>query len=246
MADAAGCATCHTLPGKVPYSGGYAIRTPFGSVVASNITPDPIAGIGRWRFDDFRRAMLLGLSPEGRHYYPAFPYLNYKDMQEGDLADLFAYLQSLPPSGQEVVENQLVAPFSFRPAMAVWKLLYLEPPGSVSERGAYLTEVLGHCDVCHTIRNFLGAPVDGQHLSGVGEEASINAGTPNVTPHEEGLLRWSEAALKRYLVSAVRPDGQVSGGQMAEVIRGVTSRLTTEDRAAMVAYLRNLPAQPTP
>lgn len=88
IADAAGCATCHTLSEEVPYSGGYAIRTPFGNVIASNITPDPVAGIGRWRFNDFRRAMLLGLSPEGRHYYPAFPYLNYKDMRDGDLADL--------------------------------------------------------------------------------------------------------------------------------------------------------------
>lgn len=246
IADAAGCATCHSTPGYRPYSGGYAIHTPFGDVVASNITPDLVAGIGAWQLEDFRRAMVLGLSPKGRHYYPAFPYSNYKDIRESDLRDLFAYLKTLPPSDRLVEESRLNAPFSFRPAMAMWKLLYLDPPRPVSSRGAYLTEVLGHCGMCHTSRNLLGAPRSDLHLAGVSDHASINAGVPNLTPHIEGLGAWSTESLDRYLTSAVRPDGQISGGQMAEVIEHITSRLTILDRGAMIAYLRSLPAQQTP
>src|ERR1700744_1523557 len=52
------CASCHTVPGSnQPFAGGRAIETPFGNIVASNITPDPDTGIGSWSDEQFDAAI---------------------------------------------------------------------------------------------------------------------------------------------------------------------------------------------
>ena len=84
--DAAGCFACHTdtKGGRQALSGGPALRTPFGTFYAPNITPDPRHGIGRWSDQDFIRALREGVSPDGRHYYPVFPYTSYTKASERD------------------------------------------------------------------------------------------------------------------------------------------------------------------
>jgi mono/diheme cytochrome c family protein len=74
LAGAGYCATCHTARGGKPYAGGYPMRTPFGTIYSTNITPDIETGIGAWSEAAFRRAMHEGVSRDGSHLFPAFPY----------------------------------------------------------------------------------------------------------------------------------------------------------------------------
>ena len=250
LARAAGCLGCHTAAGKdgVPFAGGRELKTPFGSVFGPNITPDPVHGIGAWSAEDFVRAMRYGVRPDGQHYFPAFPYTAFAGMTDGDLRDLWAYLRSLPPDVRPNTPHGLRFPFSLRPALLGWKLLYASgtpmPDGRADgpvARGAYLVEALGHCAECHTPRDALGGRRAGAAYAG----AMTGAGkAPNITP--AALGKWSDADLKEYLSSGMTPDGDFAGGEMAEVIRDSTSRLTAEDLAAVVAYLRTLRPQPIP
>src|SRR5690606_40240405 len=107
-------------------------------------------------------------------------------------------------------------------------------------RGAYLTNALGHCGECHTPRNAFGVLKAERHLAG----AKLGDGptAPNLTP--TGLKDSSDEELKEFLLSAMTPDGDVAAESMSEVVRNTTSQLTQEDLEALVAYLRSLPPLP--
>ena len=145
-------------------AGGAALLTPFGTFYGPNITPDPDHGIARWSDADFIRAMREGTAPDGRHYYPAFPYTSFTLMTDEDLLALKAYIFTLPPAAVPSRPHDLSFPFGFRGLMWTWKLLYLAPGPFVPDpardadwnRGAYLVEGVGHCGECHTPRGFLG------------------------------------------------------------------------------------------
>jgi hypothetical protein len=74
LARAGDCVSCHTAPGGKPYAGGARLGTPFGYMLAPNITPDRTTGIGRWSADDFYRAMHDGVNRQGQDMYPTMPY----------------------------------------------------------------------------------------------------------------------------------------------------------------------------
>ncbi len=156
---------CHTARGDPPYAGGRAIETPFGNVYSSNLTPDTDAGLGRWSADEFWRALPHCRSKSGRLLYPAFPYPNYTRFSRGDAEAIFAHLQSLRAVAQAIRSHTLGFPFDTQAALAVWRALYFRPAAHVDDpersaewnRGAYLVEVLGHCNACHSARNALGA-----------------------------------------------------------------------------------------
>ena len=245
-----GCVACHTdeKNGGALLAGGRALATPFGTFYSSNITPDPDAGIGGWTTGDFVRAMKEGLSPDGQHYYPAFPYPSYAKMAEQDLVDLKAYLDTVEPVSEAVRPHDLGFPFSIRQTLAGWKLLFFDdspfvPDSSQSEswnRGAYLVQGPGHCGECHTPRNMLGGPDLGRYLSGnpVGAEGKA---TPNITPHETGIADWNAVDLAFALESGLTPDYDSFGGGMGEVVSDGTSKLTKEDRDAIAEFLLSLP-----
>ncbi|MEO3435296.1 cytochrome c [Inquilinus sp. CAU 1745] len=247
---AAGCAACHTAEeeGARPLAGGRALSTPFGTFYSPNITPDPEHGIGDWTEADLVRALRGGVSPSGDPYYPAFPYTSYTGMTATDIADLWAYLRSVPPAAVENRPHDLSWPFSWRFLLPVWRSMNFEriPPEAAAvraeqSRGAYLVEALGHCAQCHTPRGPLGGLDEDLHLAGA-EDGPGGEVVPNITPHEEtGIGGWSADDLTFFLEIGMMPDGDFAGGEMADVISETTSRLTTEDRAAMVEYLRNLP-----
>lgn len=250
LAAAGGCVGCHTENRKdaVPFAGGRALPTPFGTFYGPNLTPHPQAGLGRWTEADFVRAMRQGVRPDGAHYYPAFPYTSFARISDPDLADLWAYLRSLPPDPRPSKAHELRWPFRWRYPLVAWKWLYFDagpPAGSGTRtgavaRGAYLAEALGHCGECHTPRNFLGGPRrDRQLAGGKGPEGKD---LPNLTP--TGLKKWSDAELDEFLVTGITPDMDSANATMAEVIRNSTSRLTPGDRAALIAYLRALPPLP--
>ncbi len=256
LVRAAGCHACHSDPKRKdePLSGGAALETPFGTFYGPNITPDPEHGIGRWSDADFLRALRQGVAPDGRHYYPVFPYTSYAGMSEQDALDLKAYLFTLAPVARPDRPHEIAFPFSLRILLGPWKALFFEAKPFAPEpdrnarwnRGAYLVEHLGHCGECHTPRNLLGATDPSRKLAG-NPRGPGNKKVPNITPHPvDGIGRWRDSDITYYLKTGFRPDGDVAGGAMVEVIEQGTGRLNDADRAAIAAYLLGLPPLPGP
>ncbi len=250
LAKAGGCLGCHTDDKKnaIPYAGGRALKTPFGTFFGPNITPHPQAGIGRWTEADFTRAIRHGERPDGANYFPAFPYPSFTKVNDNDLRDLWAYLRTLPPSNRASQPHDLRFPFGWRFLVTFWKWLFFTPgpftaaPGvsDVINRGAYLVQALGHCGECHTPRNFLGGPKRSRFLAG--GKTPEGKDVPNLTPTR--LKKWRDVDFKDFLVTGINADGDVPAEAMGEVIRNTTSQLTPADLAAMIAYLRSLPPLP--
>ena len=250
LANTGGCVACHTEDRKdaVPFAGGRAFKTPFGTFYGPNITPHPQTGIGRWTEIDFIRALRQGDRPDGANYFPAFPYPSFTRISDGDLRDLWAYLQTLPPRSRPNQEHDLRFPFGWRFFVTIWKWFFFSPDpfvvaaGStkIVNRGAYLVQALGHCSECHTPRNFLGGPQRDRFLAG--GKGPDGKRVPNLTPTR--LKNWNDGELKEFLLTGATPDGDAANKTMDEVIRNTTSRLTAEDLAALMAYLRSLPLLP--
>lgn len=245
--NASGCASCHATPGqkdRLVLGGGLALASPFGTFHVPNISPDPNDGIGRWSEADFVTAVLKGTSPDGSHYYPAFPYPSYQHSSVDDVRDLFAYLKTLKPVQGRAPDHALPFPLDVRRNVGVWKALFLNGDAPASgkvlsdpiQRGAYLVNTLGHCAECHSPRNLLGAIVETQRFAG-GPDPEGKGYVPNITAR--GIGDWSEDDLAYFLKTGETPDGDTTGGAMARVIRN-TSLLTDQDRTAMAVYLKSL------
>jgi len=246
---AAGCASCHMAPGatgaqQIVLAGGQEFPSEFGTFVAPNISPDPEQGIGGWSLQEFASAMTRGASPEGTHYYPAFPYASYARAELQDVADLHAFWATLPPSPEPSRPHDVGFPFNIRASLGGWKLLFLRKDWVVggdlspeATRGRYLVEALGHCGECHTPRGALGNMDRSRWLAGVpGPDG--RGGVPNITP---GGLDWSEGEIVEYLTSGFTPDYDSAGGHMALVVSNL-ARLPESERAAIASYLKAVPA----
>jgi mono/diheme cytochrome c family protein len=247
---AGGCASCHATPqqdDKTRLGGGFALTSAFGTFYAPNISPHLRDGIGSWTPEQFLRAIRGGVSPEGNHYYPSFPYTTYQRMAPTDARDLFAFLKTLPVVEGRARSHDLPFIFTIRRGLGLWKLLFLDgqmftpdPSKSASlNRGAYLVEALGHCAECHSPRNLFGAIVKGERFSG-GPDPEGKGWVPNITPHENGLKDWSRGDVAEVLSTGLTPSGDSVGGSMAAVVRN-TSQLPEADRNAMAEYVLSLP-----
>ena len=242
LAAAGDCVVCHTAPGGAPHAGGLAMETPFGKVVTTNITPDAETGIGLWSFSAFQRAMREGISRDGHHLYPAFPYTAFAKTSDEDLTALYAYLMTQPAVRSEPPATQLAFPFSLRPLMAGWNALFHDAAAYQSDvtqtvewnRGAYLVNGLGHCGACHTPRNAFGAERGGKaFLSGAmidGWEA------PALTALSRAPVPWTSEQLYSYLRTGHSPEHGTAAGPMGPVIRELAA-LPEADIRAMAAYL---------
>jgi mono/diheme cytochrome c family protein len=252
LAKAGGCIGCHTQETKdpkdaVPFAGGRALKTPFGTFYGPNITPHPTAGIGKWTEAGFMRAVREGRRPDGSNYFPAFPYASFTHITDSDLRDLWAYLRTLPPSGRASQEHELGFLYRWRIGVSFWKWLYFEPgpiPADPKQsaqvnRGAYLVTALGHCGECHTPRTALGGMKQSRFLAGTAKGPEGKA-VANITPTR--LKKWSDAEIRDFLQTGMTSDGDVTSETMGEVVRNTTSQLTPEDLAALIAYLRTVPA----
>jgi len=248
MFFAGGCASCHAVPGqddKTKLGGGLGLKSPFGTFYVPNISPDPNDGIGQWTEANFVTAMTKGTSPDGRHYFPAFPYTSYQHMRVEDVRDLFAFLKTLPPVQGRVRDHDVPFPFNVRRLLGGWKLLFLdgkpfEPDASKPadwNRGAYLVNGPGHCAECHSPRNTLGGITSAQRFAG-GPNPEGEGWVPNIT--QAGLKDYSDKDIEYLLETGNTPEGDSVGGAMAPVIRN-TSQLTPEDRHAMAVYIKSLP-----
>ena len=246
--NAGGCASCHAVPNqpdRLKLGGGLAIPSPFGTFYAPNISPDPTDGIGRWSESDFINAVMMGVSPAGTHFFPAFPYTSYAHAKAEDVRDLFAYLKTLPPVAGKVRDHDVPFPFNIRRNIGIWKLLFFDdkpfapdPSRSAAwNRGAYLVNSFGHCAECHSPRNFLGGIIAAQRFAG-GPNPEGEGWVPNIT--EKGLSDWNEKDIAYFLETGQTPDGDSAGGAMTRVIKN-TSQLSDQDRTAIADYVKSLP-----
>ena len=247
---AGGCTSCHAVPNnddKLRLGGGYALKSPFGTFHVPNISPHKQDGIGSWTTADFIRAMREGVSPDGRHYYPAFPYTSYQRMSSEDLSDLFAFMQTLPAVEGGARDHELPFPFNIRRGVGLWKLAFLDgqvftPDASKPaglNRGAYLVNGPGHCAECHSERNVAGAIIDERRFAG-GPDPEGRGTVPNITPHQSGIGGWSPEELATLLKTGETPLFDTVGGPMGAVVAN-TAQLPDADRQAMAEYLLSLP-----
>lgn len=241
LATLGNCIGCHTAASGNGFAGGQPVPTPFGTVYATNITPDRATGIGAWSEDAFRRALRAGVARDGHLLYPAFPYNHFTHLQDADIHALYAYLMTRDPVHAVAPRNRLVFPLQFRPLIAGWNLLYLRSgpraPTTAQNaqwnRGAYLADALAHCGACHTPRNRLGGE-DEQRLFAGGEAegwiaTALDAQSPSPVP-------WTRAALAAYLRSGLVADHAMSAGPMQDVVRSL-AEVDPADVDAIAGYL---------
>ncbi|SAK65495.1 molybdopterin-dependent oxidoreductase [Caballeronia ptereochthonis] len=239
------CAVCHTAPGGAVNAGGLALETPFGTVYTTNITPDEQTGIGNWSFAAFDRAMRRGISRDGHHLYPAFPYTSFAKLSDADMTALYAYLMSRPAVASMPPQTRLPFPLNQRGLVAGWNALYLKQGEYVPDparsalwnRGKYLVDGAGHCGACHSPRNAIGAEKGGRlYLTGGTAEGWI---APSLVANSKLPVRWSEQALFDYLRTGFSHEHGVAAGPMAPVVSHL-STLPAEDVRAMAHYVASL------
>ncbi len=239
------CAACHTLPGGGPaFAGGRPIETPFGNLLAPNITPDPVTGIGAWTDDEFVNALTKGTGRDGTRLYPAMPYTYYTRLTREDALAIRAYLNTVAAVRNPVEPNQLPFPFNIRQSMAIWDELYFTPGAFVPDarktaewnRGAYLAEGLGHCGLCHTPKTTLGGDKNAERLQGYALQGWF---APDITNDpRRGLGAWSVDDVATYLRSGHSPTSAATG-LMAETVNLSTSHMSDADLKAIAVYLKD-------
>jgi mono/diheme cytochrome c family protein len=254
FAAAAGCG-CHTEkgkvePGKTLNAGGRRYDGPFGTVYATNITPDRQTGIGGWTDEQIIGGIRLGRRPNGERLIPVHPYPVFNGIAETDLRALVAYLRSVPPVNRPNTPKKITVPLFESVFLPAWLAAFAprETPPPVAPttgvpRGEYLTRVLGHCGECHTPRTLTNATDNSRFLAGTPKGPEGDP-VPNITPDNDTGLKWSEEEIAEYLGSGNKPDGDVAGGLMAEVIEGSSvgyKDLSKEDRLAIARYLKSIP-----
>jgi mono/diheme cytochrome c family protein len=241
LAEAADCAACHTAPGGAPFAGGLPMQSGFGTIYATNITPDPDDGIGRWSAEDFWRALHDGVRRDGAQLYPAMPYTSYRGMTRADADAIYAYVMQLRPMKVANRRTELNFPFNIRLGMLGWNMLFLHDSlPAVSDgrtpawqRGRYLVNVLGHCGECHTPRGIVGEMKLSRSLIGF---ALGRVAAPDITPAGLASRGWTAAGLRDYLGRGLARQGSAFG-YMHPVIMLSTRNLTAEDLDAVAIFL---------
>ena len=245
LAGAGHCAVCHTRPGGQPFAGGLGLQTPFGIIYSPNITPDPDTGIGRWSLEAFTRAMHEGVSRDGSHLFPAFPYDHFTKISDDDVKALYAYITMQPPVRAAAPANTIPFPLNIRFLQEGWKILFFrsgryQPNASKSaewNRGAYLAEGLSLCSSCHTPRNLLGAEKKADAYVGATVDNWI---APALTDANPSPVPWTESELFSYLRDGVAPLHGVTAGPMSPVVHAGLSAVPDSDVRAEAVYFADL------
>jgi mono/diheme cytochrome c family protein len=250
LARAADCAACHTIAGGAPFAGGVRLASPFGTFYGTNITPDPVHGIGKWSAAQFYKTLHDGVAPD-KHLYPAMPYTSYRMMSRADSDDIYAYLMAQKPAAVPNHEPELSFPFNMRFAVTFWNLLFLKdtlPDASVGNsvdwtRGRYLANALGHCAECHTPRSVLGQMNGSKALQGSSLGRVL---PPDITPAGLSARGWSSEDLQTFFATGIARQGSAFG-EMHPVVFLSSQHLTPADARAMSTYLLgDAPVPPAP
>ncbi|EDP46378.1 c-type cytochrome [Rickettsiella grylli] len=246
LTKAGDCIACHTDSphhGK-PFAGGLGIYTPFGSIYSPNITPDKETGIGTWSDKAFIRAMHKGIAPNGSYYFPVFPFASFTKVSTQDLLAIKAYLFSLSPVRRTNQPNEMMWPFHWRFLQLGWRVLFLrtgyyKPDNQHSmlwNRGAYLVQGLGHCGMCHTPLNLLGAEKKKNYLTG-GFIQGYYAPNISATGLKNASINEIRAVFKQ---NKMLKNAGVVAGPMAEVNSNSLKYLSTYDLNAIATYLKTV------
>lgn len=243
------CAACHTAPGGKPFAGGVAIATPIGAVIATNITPSKISGIGDYSLQQFSDALRKGVRGDGAHLYPAMPYTAYALVTDDDVAALYAYfMHAVEPVDSRPSQTSLPFPFNMRWEMAVWDriFLYSKPfspdPGKDAQfnRGAYLVRGLAHCGTCHTPRNLLMAESASKEFGGadLGPWYASNITSDPIS----GIGGWQPSEIVEYLHAGHAAGKAQAAGPMAEAVDYSLQYVNADDLQAIAKFLKTTPA----
>ena len=246
---AGGCASCHAADNaegddRLVLAGGHKLVTPFGTFSAPNISQDTEHGIGGWTRAEVVTALMKGTSPDGQHYYPAFPYAAYGKADLADMVSLAAYLETLPSDPTPSEPHDLVFPANIRVGVGAWKLANVTGEWSVSVdetnaelvRGRYIAEALAHCGECHTPRTLTQGLDTARWFAGA-PNPSGRGNIPNISPAE---LDWSHIDIAGYLETGFTPDFDTVGGSMTAVVDEIKT-LPKDDIAAVAAYVKAVP-----
>lgn len=254
IAKAGDCSACHDAADHTPLAGGLPVNSPLGPIYASNITPDPTFGIGRYTLRQFSDAVRLGRKPDGTWLYPGMPYPSFANMTDEDVKALYAYLmRSVKPAAKRTPETHLPFPFNQRWGMRFWSLAF----GNAEQysydarhdaqwnRGAYLVQGLGHCGACHTPRGPAYNELGYSHLWPTYLTGALNDHwfAPNLTGDPgSGLGRWTVEDITAFLRSGHGANAVVFAA-MAPVVEESTQYLSDTDLKAIAIYLKSLPGK---
>jgi len=254
LARLGNCVSCHQAAGGRPYAGGYPIKTPFGTIYGSNITPDSATGIGAWSPAAFKRAMHEGVGRDGRHLYPAFPYTHFANVTDGDVNALYAFLMTRPAVRAVPPANAMIPPLGFRPLLAGWKLLFFRPQPVASDpaespvwnRGRYIGETLAHCTACHSPRGLLQQEKRGAQAYDGGWSGGWYA--PPINAHSPAVRAWTADRFEAYLRTGLSTAHAAAAGPMGPVTYNLARAAPADVRALATYYawqMRGAPAART-
>jgi len=244
LASAGFCTSCHTVSSGQPLGGGYAMKTGFGTIYSTNISPDRTSGIGAWSEDAFRRALRQGVARDGSHLFPALPYDHFTKLSDEDVHALYAFIMTRPAVAQPNHPNEMPFPFRIRALQAGWKLLFFHPgrfepdhaKSAEWNRGAYLAESLSHCAACHTPRGPLGEETADKSYQGASVDGWF---APPLTASNPSPAPWTSDELSAYLSTGISKYHGTAAGPMAEVTQGLAG-LSPEDQRALTTYVESL------
>ena len=249
-----GCG-CHTESKGPVNAGGRKYDGPYGTVYSANITPDIKTGIGGWTDEQILTAIRLGRRPNGERLVPVHPFISFNGMANEDLKALVAFLRTVPPVNRTNTPKKITVPMFDSVFLPAWLMAFAAketpPPAapvSAVARGEYLVHAVAHCGECHTPRSAMTMAVDNSRFLAGNPKKTGPEGqaTPNITPDKAtGLGDWTEAQIVTYLGTGNRPDGDVAGGLMEEMIQGTLAGLkdlAKADLQAIARYLKSIPA----
>jgi mono/diheme cytochrome c family protein len=245
-----GCG-CHTAKGQPVNAGGRRYDGPFGTVYSSNITPERETGIGGWTDEQIITATRLGRRPNGERLLPVHPYPVFNGMAADDLKAVVSFLRTVTPVKRANQPKRITVPLFESVFLPAWLAAFAPretPPAAAPTsgvpRGEYLVRAVAHCGECHTPRTMTMATDNSRFLAG-NPKGPEDQAMPNITPDPDtGIGKWTVEQIADYLGTGNKPDGDVAGGLMGEVIDGTLAGykdLTKEDRVAVAQYLKTLP-----
>ena len=241
----AGCGNCHTPMGPEGFveaeelAGRLVEDGPAFTAWAPNLTPG--GRIADWSDADLIRAIREGLRPDGTLIGPPMPFTMYRGLSDEDLAAIVAFLRTLPAVANDTppTEYRIPLPPAYGPPV---ETVAAVTPGVTVEYGAYLAGPVAHCMECHTPMGPQG-PMIGTDLGRGGFEFHGPWGVsvaPNLTNHPDGLAGYSDAEIAG-MIRGHRPDG---AAMLPPMPYPFLARMTDDDMAAVILYLRSLPGLP--
>ncbi|MDI3337371.1 cytochrome C [Defluviimonas aestuarii] len=242
----AGCGNCHTPLGPNGFvagqelSGRLVLDIPEFTAYSENITP---AGeVANWTDAEFARAIREGIRPDGSLIRPPMPFAMYRGLSDDDVMSMVAYLRTVPAVENTVPESvyNIPLPPAYGPPVEHVAAI---PAGVTVEYGAYLAGPVAHCMECHTPMGPEGPMLDTSLGQGGFEipgpwGVSVSA---NLTTHEDGLAGYTDEEIAKMIVEGIRPDGTP---MMPPMPYSFLAKMTDDDLAAIILYLRTLPPLP--